>query len=190
MSLTRRARASYSTRNLHLYPQSKSAQRWLPRAITLTVTMSATDAGGIRQVTANGVALTPGTPPLWTSRIPVSGPNGVKKVTVAVSDHAGNSTNAQAAYKVTRVLGTNFRCFNDVIMSWASWSYLFKLWGKVTIIDAANFWLDDGITKVKVIAPGYTGIADGNLASARGILDTMGYPVTLTCPAELVVKEH
>ena len=77
----------------------------------------------------------------------------------------------------------------DSIMTAACGDYLVKLWGRVTIIDSGSFWLNDGSgIQVKVIAPGYSGIADGDFASARGVLHPNANPPTLTCPADKVMK--
>ena len=155
----------------------------------VTVSVSVTGAGGVDHVTANGAALTQSLPGTWTGRLTATGPNGVKTVTAIATDHLSRSVSLSTSYKVTQVVGTSCKGANAAVSAMCD-NFLFKLWGKVTI-DVDSFWLDDGSPKrVKVIAPGYGGIADGNVATARGILDTTGDPVTLTCPSGLVVKEH
>jgi hypothetical protein len=65
----------------------------------------------------------------------------------------------------------------------------FVLWGKAHIIDSSTLTLDDGSgTPVTVIAPGYSGIAEGNFARAAGVFMVTGGQPTLTCPASGVLK--
>ncbi len=65
----------------------------------------------------------------------------------------------------------------------------FKLWGTVKTLDADRFQLDDGSKRpVTIYAAGYTGITDGDYASAVGTLDTSTTPVTLISSAAQVSK--
>ena len=58
-------------------------------------------------------------------------------------------------------------------MTGARSKYRFKFWGRATVIDPNTIELDDGSANtIKVIAPGHTGIGDGDFASAVGTLTT------------------
>ncbi len=156
---------------------------------TVTVTVSASDNTGTVSVTANGAALAQDTSGNWWGQLQASGPNGVQTVAVIAYDHC-NSTDSSATYSVVPVVGAAVGSCFDPIASIVCSSYIFKCWGTVTTIDSNSFWLDDGSSRgpIEVIAPGYTGIADNNYASARGILNPTASPVTLTCPAGKVTK--
>jgi hypothetical protein len=77
-------------------------------------------------------------------------------------------------------VGTTIDTLLDAVMSQGSLNRQVCLWGKVEIIDSSTFWLDDGSgTRVKVFAPGYSGIATGKYASARGTADVSSTPLIL-----------
>jgi hypothetical protein len=59
-------------------------------------------------------------------------------------------------------------------------NYRFCVWGVVETIDTSTFWLDDGSgSRIRVFAPGYTGITNGGFASARGTVDVSVSPPVL-----------
>ena len=133
-----------------------------------------------------GVALARSTGNTWTGTIAASSALGNHPVSVVALDAAGNSTtDTSASYKTAQVVGTTGGSISDAIMSAACGQYLFALWGKATMIDSSSFSIDDGSgVAITVIAPGYSGIAGGNLVRARGILNP-SIP-TLTSSAGLV----
>ena len=92
---------------------------------------------------------------------------------VSAADVLGQITNATGSYKTAAILGMAGSCLADPIMAPASSGWLFRMWGKVTIIDADSFDLDDG---VRVVAPGYSGIGNGDYVSVRGILEWSSTP--------------
>ena len=154
------------------------------------VTVDATDNTWVSSVTANGVGLAKSGTTVWAGNIAAAAGLGTHSVAVIATDAAANTaTDSSASYRTGPIYGTILRATTDPIVHGVFGLYLFKLWGKVTVIDSGSFWIDDGSKpKVKVIAPGYSGIADGSFVSARGILDPTADPVTLTCPAGEVVK--
>ena len=67
--------------------------------------------------------------------------------------------------------GTAVRSVVDPIMADASGRYRFRFWGRATVIDPNTIRLDDGsANRLKVLAPGHTGIAAGGYACAVGTL--------------------
>ena len=155
------------------------------------VTVSATDSTGIVSVTADGTTLAQDSAGNWAGQVQASGPNGVKAVNVTAFDHC-SSTNSSGTYSVVPVIGTAIKNCSDPIASSLCSGYIFKCWGKVTIIDSSSFWLDDGSPQgpIKVIAPGYADITDNDYVCARGILAPAADPITLTCPPDKVMKIH
>lgn len=90
---------------------------------------------------------------------------------------------------VAPIVGINNKAINDTIITAASANYQFKVWGKVSIISSDSFSLDDGSgIPVTVVAPGYTGIADGNYATAVGTLSDAAGNRVLNAYASNVVK--
>ena len=86
-----------------------------------------------------------------------------------------------------RVVGITNRAAHDPIIASASASYQFKLWGRVTILGTDSFRLDDGSgMPITVVAPGFSGIGDGDYAAASGSLSGG----TLTSAASSVLKLH
>jgi hypothetical protein len=105
---------------------------------------------------------------------------------VVVTNTDGQSGTLVNGFAV--VLPTSAPCYGaairsafDPIMTSACSTYRFRFWGKATAIDLNTIQLDDGSTEtIKVIAPGYTGIA-GHFASAVGTLTTSpGEPILLS----------
>lgn len=145
------------------------------------VTVNATDAIGVTSVTANGLALAHTGTSTWEGDISALAGLGSHSVTVVASDGAGRTaTNASANYTTALVFGVGVTGLSNPSMSAAATRWLFKAWGKVTTQGPNAFDLTDGSgAVVRINAPGYSGIADGDYASARGIL-TPGATPTLT----------
>jgi hypothetical protein len=154
------------------------------------VTVSVSTANSILRVTANGVDLTPNGAD-WTGQVLAAGPNGLKTVEIIATDDANNPHNRSATYKVASIVAAGGNSITNAATSASCGDYLFLFCGKVANAASDGFSVDDGsgIT-LKVIAPGYTGIADGDFATARGILNPLANPVTLTCPADKVAKRN
>ena len=85
------------------------------------------------------------------------------------------------------VVGTSVQALLDSIAVGASGRYRFRVWGIVETIDSASFWLDDGSgTRIKVFAPGYSGITTNSYASAIGTVDvSLGTPVLVTSAGQV-----
>ena len=146
----------------------------------VTVSVETTDNVGIDSAVCEGVPLTLSGGNMWTGGIPASATLGKHPVSSVVTDIAGNIANdSSGLYKTFMVVGTANRNLADPIMVAASGNFLFKIWGRVEIIDSESFWLDDGSgLKVKVVALGYSGIQNGDYALARGSVDLgSGKPV-------------
>lgn len=156
---------------------------------TVSVTVNAADNVGVTSVTANGTALTDSNG-VWSGNIAADSTLGLHSVAVVARDAAGNQvTNSNLSYRTAEVVGVNGRRIKDAISSTAGQYYLFKVWGKVENPNTNYFDIDDGSgTKIRVYAPGYTGITTGNYISARGILNTSTSPITLTCNPEYLQK--
>lgn len=87
------------------------------------------------------------------------------------------------------VVGTNIRSLLDQIVIPASMRYQFCVWGIVEKIDSSTFWLNDGSgTRIKVFASGYSGIENGNFASAIGTLDVSSANPILVSSSNRVVR--
>jgi len=153
----------------------------------LQVTVDAVDLAGVASVIANGIVLTKAGENTWVGNISTSANLGVNTVTISLTDTLGHNTDAAESYRIIEVVGASGRCLTDSIMHVASTKWLFRIWGKVTLIDSDpnSFYLDDGSgNKVLIIAPGY----NGSFISVRGILDVGLNPITLTSKAEYIVR--
>jgi hypothetical protein len=153
------------------------------------VLVNATDNISVASVTANGTALIKADTTTWEGNLTASALLGTHTVTVVAVDSVGNtSNNSSSSYKTAQVIGMSCADITDPVTRLVKDNYLFKFWGKVSM-DTDGFWLDDGaLTRIKVIAPEYSGIEDGDFASARGILDPDATPPTLTCTPFGVTK--
>jgi alkaline phosphatase D len=81
-----------------------------------------------------------------------------------------------------RVLGLSNRAAHSLTAQAVSPFYRFRMWGRAEVIDASSLWLDDGSgLRVKVVAPGYSGVAGGDYAAATGYLGTGASAGVLTC---------
>jgi hypothetical protein len=84
--------------------------------------------------------------------------------------------------------GLNNRAAYDPIISIAAAGYRFKVWGSVLITGVNSFTVNDGSGPVTVIAPGFSGIGDGDYASASGKFSGVGLGRVLNAQASDVVK--
>ena len=156
---------------------------------SLHVVVDATDLAGVSSVTADGVTLTKTGATTWEEDLTASSTLGDHTVAVLAVDALGYSTNSTGSYMTAAILGVSGRCLADPIMASASAKWLFRMWGKVTIIDANSFYLNDGSgNSIRVVAPGYSGIEDGDFVSIRGTLDVSSNPKTLTAKAEHMLR--
>lgn len=116
--------------------------------------------------------------------------DGLKTVCVQFMDAAGNlsdtiRTRILVASTMPHIYATTPKSLAGAIMNSASNRWLFRTWGKVTIIDGNSFTLSDGSgMSIKVVSPGYTGLITGSFATVTGILDPTVTPRILTCPVE------
>jgi hypothetical protein len=107
---------------------------------------------------------------------------------------APNTDSMNFGFRVSKAVpqplnGMNNKAASDPVSLTASAMFNFKVWGIVTIIDADSFTLDDGSgVPVKVIAPGYSGIANGDKATAIGKLSGENPNRVLNSKASEVVK--
>lgn len=80
---------------------------------------------------------------------------------------------------------------NDPILSWNSLPYRFTTWGRAQNVTADGFQLDDGSgVPVNVEAPGHSGIANGDYASATGVVEPWRAPLTVRCDPRDIVKRN
>jgi hypothetical protein len=87
------------------------------------------------------------------------------------------------------IVGVSIDSLLDQAATTASATRQFCVWGKVETIDSLTFWLEDGSgTRIKVFAPGYTGITTGNYVSAIGTADLSVNPPVLVSGADHVHK--
>jgi hypothetical protein len=87
------------------------------------------------------------------------------------------------------LVGATIRSLLDAVASPASLTRRFCIWGEVELIDSSSFRLDDGSgTRIKVFAPGYSGIASGDFVSAIGGVDVSSSPPVLVSSADRVRK--
>jgi alkaline phosphatase len=88
-------------------------------------------------------------------------------------------------------VGMNIRATLDQIMTTASLSQQVRVWGRVELIDSSTFWLDDGSgARIKVSAPGFSGLVNGSYVSATGTVNTGANPRVLTSSPAGVVKHN
>ena len=85
------------------------------------------------------------------------------------------------------VVGTTIDWLLDSVAMAAVTNRQFRVWGEVELVDSWRFWLDDGSgTRIKVFAPGYTGLVTGDFASAMGTVDlSQSPPMLLSKPAQV-----
>ncbi|MCE5198888.1 MAG: hypothetical protein ABFD54_14600 [Armatimonadota bacterium] len=129
--------------------------------------------------------------------------SGVNSFAVNVDDFSNSSDYALSVYygvsyndvtpgeptPTAPVVGINNKAVNDSIIAPASANYQFKVWGRVSILSTNSFTVDDGSgVPVTVIAPSYTGIANGNYVSVVGTLTDQSGTRVLNAKASDVVK--
>ena len=85
------------------------------------------------------------------------------------------------------VVGTTVKALLDQAAAAASSTRRFRVWGVVERIDSLAFRLDDGSgVQIKVFAPGYSGISDGDYVSAIGTADVSVNPPVLVSKPDWV----
>ncbi|MCL5105368.1 MAG: carboxypeptidase-like regulatory domain-containing protein, partial [Armatimonadetes bacterium] len=85
-------------------------------------------------------------------------------------------------------VGTSNKAVMDALMQTAATKFTWVLWGKVTVIDASHFTIDDGSgVTIKVVAPGVA-VTNNNYVSVKGTLDLSTMPPTLTSQQVTVHK--
>lgn len=87
------------------------------------------------------------------------------------------------------VYAINNRDVRGPVVALAAVSSRFTVWGRVSLLDADGFLLDDGSgAPVKVLAPGHSGLTSGAFARATGVLNNAPEPAELTCAPEDVLR--
>jgi len=94
--------------------------------------------------------------------------------------------------EVVPAYGISNRAAHHPIISTAAAKFNFRVWGKVTILVSGNsFTVDDGSgAPVRVVAPGFSGIQNGDYASAKGGFSGEGSSRVLNAQACDVVKQQ
>ncbi len=92
--------------------------------------------------------------------------------------------------EVVPAYGISNRAAHHPIISTAAARFNFKVWGEVTnLVSGNSFTVDDGSgAPVDVVAPGFSGIQNGDYASAQGGLSGEGPSRVLNAQASDVVK--
>lgn len=150
------------------------------------VTVNATDSIGVASVSVDtDVQLTRGVGTMWEGSL-TAGSAGSHSLTVNASDAAGNtSTHTSTRYISAPVLGIALGALNDALIASASELYLFKVYGRVRSANGSGFDLTDGHNTIHVNCSGYSGIADNDYVTARGILTPGATPLLTAQPAHV-----
>jgi len=174
--------------------------------ITYTITYSGADAvtlanGDVtlnKTGTANGTVAVSGTGTttltVTISSITGDGTLGISIAEGTASDTAGNSAAAagpSTTFTVTDHVascGLNNKATGDPIMSAASGAFVFTVWGKVTVVGANSFTVDDGSNRPVTIIYANHGFANNDYVSATGTLNVSGISPVLT--AQVVKKQN
>lgn len=156
---------------------------------SLQVLAHATDDWGMAGVTADLAALASAGGGYWTGLIQASAELGEHAVSVVATDVDGNTaTSTDGTYRSVRSVVLRASSASDSIIEGAATEFLFTVAGRVTVLDAGSFLLDDGSArKVTVVAIGH-GLQNGDLAKARGTLNRTTNPPTLTSSLDRIEK--
>jgi hypothetical protein len=88
-----------------------------------------------------------------------------------------------------RPLGTNNRAVRDAVTQASAGDHPFRIWGKAHLVDSSTLELDDGYGQpITVVAPGYSGVSEGNVVRATGALDFNSGDAKLICAAADVAE--
>ncbi len=157
---------------------------------SLHIRVGATDPSGVDSITADGTPLAQTGASTWEGSTTAASARGVHSVRIAATDVLGHSVdNIYVSYLTAGVVALAGRGLSDPILTLAGSRWLFRVCGSVTVIDSDTFDLDNGSgVIVRVSAPGYTGIGNGDYASARGIVNVSANPTSLSTSAEFVQK--
>jgi alkaline phosphatase len=115
---------------------------------------------------------------------------------VLVSNPDGQSSSLPAGFGValagsTPVFGTSIKKLLDPVVTTASHSRRVRVWGKVQIVSPSIFWLDDGSkARIRVFAPGYSGLVNGSFASSTGTVDLAGPSALLISSSSSVIRHQ
>lgn len=165
-----------------------------PVSGNIHVQVSATDNAVVKSVTANGNALVRTGLYTWDGNIP--GSDGTT-VNVVAADEAGRTTNGtRVGYTRTVALNGKHVSTDEYgglqlapILTQACYLFPFKAYGTVTKIDTNYFDLTDAAgDPVRIFAPGHN-FADGDIASASGVMTQSTAPMPwITSNVALVTK--
>lgn len=177
---------------LHTSPPAISLPSVAPTMVAkgdlVHVVVNATDPVGVASVKADlttDLIKTGST--TWEGDV-TAGDAGEYSIRIDAADVVGNtSTYSATGYVALPVVAASARSFLSPIMTNASTRYLFRVYGKVTIVSPSAFDLNDGSGVVRVNAPGYNGIANNDYATAIGIL-TPGADPSIAAQAAKVEK--
>jgi len=114
---------------------------------------------------------------------------GAHPLEVVATDTDGNSvTNSEGSYRTVPSLIIRNSATAETIIGEAWQNFLFTVMGRVTVLDAGSFLLDDGSPrKVMVRAIGHT-LQTGDMAKARGVIDQTTNPPTLNSSLDRIEK--
>ena len=156
---------------------------------SVLLTVRAGYLGEAPSVAADGVALAKTGSDTWTGYLTAASALGTHDIAVSAADSLGHSDDRTASYKTAAVVGLAGRNLSNQTVVAASSRWLFRIWGKVTINSPAMFTVTTSSgTSIKVVAPLYTGIANGDYVSVRGILSPTGSPPTMQAKGAHVVR--
>ena len=156
---------------------------------TMQVSAHATDDYGVASVTAGAEPLVSTGGGYWEGFVDVDPVLGAHPLEVVATDTDGNSvTNSEGSYRTVPSVIIRNSAAAETIVGEAWQNFLFTVMGRVTVLDAGSFLLDDGSPrKVIVRAIGHT-LQTGDLAKARGVIDQTTNPPTLNSSLERIEK--
>lgn len=154
----------------------------------VSISVNASDNVGVTSVTADGAALAHFSGSVWTGSLTAASALGSHSVIVVACDAALNSASVSSPYTTVRSFGLGNCSATDALVRAVTGSYVFTVWGTISMSDADGFVVDDGSgRKIRVVAPG-RGLVNGDYASVRGTLDASANPPVLT--AHVVKKQN
>jgi hypothetical protein len=134
---------------------------------------------GQPDISGTGVSVV--SPTMITCQFDLAGKQpGLWDVVVTNTDSSSGTLEAGFAIVLpesSKLYGTSCKSLSQGIIAATLSQYRFRVWGRVTIVDAGRFTVDDGSgAPVTVVAPGYQaqGIDSGDFVSAWGTLDLSG----------------
>lgn len=89
----------------------------------------------------------------------------------------------------TPTAGITIKSLLDAAARFASLNRRFCVWGRAEVVDSSFLLLDDGSgIKMRVFAPGHSGISTGDFVSAIGSVDVTVFPPVLISSPELLKR--